>query len=191
MAPEHTPAPQPNPLIEAASFFDRSIRLFLSEAEGEAEALHAETWILAVARMAGTQIQFALAGAPNGAGDRARPQAGAGAAQEGPRLVGLLLLSLEQLGEPLQEAAIDCPAEGSACSRLSLAQTRARLQPLVEACGRCHGLGSGELADALVIATALAIHHCRGLVPVARGAGLAVIGLVEGAKTVPSQLAAA
>jgi hypothetical protein len=189
MALEHTPAPQPNPLIEAASFFDRSIRLFLSEAEGEAEALHAETWILAVARMAGTQIQFALAGAANAAGDRARPQAGA--AQEGPRLVGLLLLSLEQLGEPLQEAAIDCPAEGSACSRLSLDQTRVRLQPLVEACGRCHGLGSGELADALVIATALAIHHCRGLVPVARGAGLAVIGLVEGAKTVPSQLAAA
>jgi hypothetical protein len=40
------------PLIEAASFLDRTIRLFLSQ-EGN---LQAETWIVAVARRAGSLI---------------------------------------------------------------------------------------------------------------------------------------
>ena len=105
--------------------------------------------------------------------------------------MAMLLASLAQLGEPLAEEAISCPPEGSAGARLSLEQTRERLGALVEACGRSHGLMAMEMAEALTIATALALHACRDLVPLNLGAGLAVTGLVEGAKTVQAQAAAA
>jgi hypothetical protein len=185
-----------HPLVEAATFLDRTIRLFLTEAD----ALHAETWILAVSRMAGTKLQQAVlsGSAPeDGVGDgwrfwsrRRRPDQASGDAA-GRRLVALLLASLAQLGEPLAEEAIDAPPEGSAYGLLSLEQTRARLGALVDACGRSHGLGPGEMAEALTIATALALHQCRDLVPLTRGAGLAVTGLVEGAKSAEALAAAA
>jgi hypothetical protein len=185
-----------HPLVEAATFLDRTIRLFLTEAD----ALHAETWILAVSRMAGTQLQKAVlsGGRPSeGVGEgwrfwgrRPRRDQASGDA-EGRRLVALLLASLAQLGEPLAEEAIDCPPEGSACGRLSLEQTRARLGALVDACGRSHGLGAADMAEALTIATALALHQCRDLVPLTQGAGLAVMGLVEGARSAEPLAAAA
>ena len=78
----------------------------------------------------------------------------------------------------LFRSAISCPPEGSAGARLSLEQTRERLGALVEACGRSHGLMAMEMAEALTIATALALHACRDLVPLNLGAGLAVTGLV-------------
>lgn len=170
---------EPNPLIEAATFLDRTIRLFLSQ-EG---SLQAETWIAAVARMAGTLIlrdQLPEGAAPAGAvllADAVN--------REGPRLVRLMLLTLAHLGSPLEEAAIEPPHDGTAGLPLNLTATRERLEPLVLACGRSHGLGLGETADALMISTALAIHSCRELVPLPLGAGLAVAGLVEGARTMP------
>jgi hypothetical protein len=195
-------------LVEAALLLDRSIRLFLTESEG----LHAETWILAVARMAGTELQreiFTSGDSRDGVGG-GRSRAGGGnprprlwnlaagghdrpfpsSEDQGRRLVALLLASLAQLGEPLAEEAIACPTEGSACARLSLDQTRRRLGALVAACGRSHGLGAGEMAEALTIATALALHQCRDLLPLTRGAGLAVMGLVEGAKSAETLTAA-
>jgi hypothetical protein len=185
-----------HPLVEAALLLDRSIRLFLTENEG----LHAETWILALARMAGTELQRSLlpGGTRDGGGGggwgflsrRPRPVQASGDA-EGRRLVAVLLATLTQLGEPLAEEAIDCPPEGTACGRLSLEQTRTRLGALVAACGRSHGLGPGEMAEALTIATALALHQCCDLVPLTQGAGLAVMGLVEGARSAEPLAAAA
>lgn len=177
-----------HPLVEAASFLDRTIRLFLSEAD----TLHAETWILAVARMAGTEMQRSIltAATQEGVGSGRRRFWSRGPrverpndSDEGRRLVALLLASLAQLGEPVAEADIVCPPDGSTSGRLSLEQTRARLGALVAACGRTHGLGAGDMAEALTIATALALHQCRDLVPLPRGAGLAVMGLVEGARS--------
>jgi hypothetical protein len=185
-----------HPRVEAALLLDRTIRIFLTESD----ALHAETWILAVARMAGTELQRSLlpGGSREGEGDGGRrfwsrlPRpAQTSSEDQGRRLVALLLASLAQFGEPLAEEAIACPAEGSACARLSLDQTRQRLGALVAACGRSHGLGAGEMAEALTIATALALHQCRDLVPLTRGAGLAVMGLVEGAKSAETLTAAA
>jgi hypothetical protein len=46
------------------------------------------------------------------------------------------------------------------------------------------------MAEALTIATALALHQCRDLLPLTRGAGLAVMGLVEGAKSAETLTAA-
>jgi hypothetical protein len=180
-----------HPRVEAALLLDRTIRLFLTESD----ALHAETWILAVARMAGTELQRSLLPGGSREGGRLfwsrlpRP-AQPSNDDQGRRLVALLLASLAQFGEPLAEEAIACPAEGSACARLSLNQTRERLSALVAACRRSHGLGAGEMAEALTIATALALHQCRDLVPLTRGAGLAVMGLVEGAKSVETLTAA-
>jgi len=168
------------PLIEAATFLDRSIRLFLSQ-EG---TLQVETWILAVARMAGTLIL--LDRLPPGSGPAGAPVLSEAVDQEGPRLVQLMLLTLSHLGTPLEESEIEAPLEGTAMSQLNLQQTRERLEPLVLACGRSHGLGLGSTADALMIATALAIHTCREVIPPSRAAGLAVEGLVEGARTLPS-----
>ena len=168
------------PLIEAAPFLDRTIRLFLSE-EG---SLQAETWIVAVARMAGTLIlQDQL---PEGAAPAGTVLLADGVNREGPRLVRLMLLTLAHLGSPLEEAEIEAPEAGTAAVPLTLAATRERLEPLVLACGRSHGLGLGETADALMISTALALHTCSELVPLPLGAGLAVAGLVEGARTMPS-----
>ena len=169
------------PLIEAATFLDRTIRLFLSQ-EG---SLQVETWIVAVARMAGTLILMQTL--PDGAARPGTPVIAAAIDQEGPRLVRLMLLTLAHLGTPLEESEIEAPEEGMAVVQLSLAQTRERLEPLVLACGRSHGLGLGSTADALAIATALAIHACREVIPPSRGAGLAVEGLVEGARTMPGQ----
>jgi len=177
-----------HPLVEAALLLDRSIRLFLTEAD----ALHAETWILAVARLAGTELQRSILSgktlADEGGGGRRfwirRPRpAQASCDEQGQRLVAVLLATLAQLGEPLAEEAIICPPEGSAGALLSLEQTRERLGPLVAACARSHGLGAVEMAEALTIAAALALHQCRDLLPLTRGAGLAVTGLVEGART--------
>lgn len=183
-------SPTHHPEIEAATFLDRAIRLFLTESEG----LHAETWILAMARMAGSELQRAVLtehGDNGNAGPerlwfwRRRPRRNASLSGDegGRRLVALLLASLAQLGEPLAEDAITCPPEGSALARLNLEQTRERLGALVAACGRSHGLGAMAMAEALTVATALALVECRDLVPLSRGAGLAVTGLVEGAKT--------
>ena len=186
----------PPPQVAAATVLDRSIRLFLTESEG----LHAETWILAVARMAGTEWQRAALHEGEGSGTgsglrfwtrRHGSSAGAVADDGGRRLVALLLASLEQLGDPLVEEAIVCPPEGSACARLSLEQTRERLGALVSACGRSHGLGAMALAEALTVATALAVHQCRDMVPLTLGAGLAVTGLVEGARTLQPMAKAA
>jgi hypothetical protein len=185
-----------HPLVEAALLLDRSIRLFLTNDEG----LHAETWILAVARLAGTELQRSILSGgtrdDEGAGGRRfwslRPRpAQASGAEQGQRLVAVLLATLAQLGEPLAEEAIICPPEGSAGALLSLEQTRERLGTLVAACARSHGLAAVEMAEALTIATALALHQCRELVPLTRGAGLAVTGLVEGAKTARPMAAAA
>ena len=185
-----------HPLVEAALLMDRAIRLLLTESE----ALHAETWILAVARMAGTEMQRSLlAGVTRkdeGGGGRrfwsrlpwpAQPSSD----EQGRRLVALLLASLAQLGDPLAEEAIMCPPEGSACAQLSLEQTRERLGALVAACARSHGLEAAEMAEVLTIATALALHQCRELVPLTLGAGLAVTGLVEGANSAPKLAVAA
>ena len=168
------------PLIEAATFLDRTIRVFLTQ-DG---SLQAETWIVAVARMAGTLILRNHL--PLGAAEPGAPLLSAAADQEGPRLVRLLLLTLNHLGLDLAESAIEVPPGGTGCAQLSLAATRERLEPLVMACGRSHGLGLGETADALMITTALAIHTCQGVLSINRGAGLAVAGLVEGAKTMPA-----
>jgi hypothetical protein len=83
----------------------------------------------------------------------------------------------------MAEEAIICPPEGSAGALLNLEQTRERLGALVAACARSHGLEAAEMAEVLTIATALALHQCRELVPLTLGAGLAVTGLVEGART--------
>jgi len=177
-----------HPLVEAALLMDRSIRLLLTEAD----ALHAETWILGVARMAGTELQRSLLS------EATRSGAGGGGRrlwsrhprlvddsgdQQGRRLVAVLLASLTQLGAPMAEEAIICPPEGSAGALLNLEQTRERLGALVAACARSHGLEAVEMAEVLTIATALALHQCRELVPLTLGAGLAVTGLVEGART--------
>ena len=185
-----------HPLVEAALLLDRSIRLFLTEAD----ALHAETWILAGARMAGTELQRSILSGANredeGGGGRRfwirrpRPVQASGD-EQGRRLVAVLLASLAQLGQPLAEEAIICPPEGSAGALLSLEQTRERLGARVDACRRSHGLGAGEMAEALTIATALALHQCRDLVPLTRGAGLAVTGLLEGITTARPMAAAA
>lgn len=177
-------------LVEAATLLDRGSQLLLTEAE----ALHAETWILAVARMAGTQLQRAVLNPLEEVATGIGPLAGGhpweqpwihqGGNQGGRRLVALLLTSLHQLGEePLEQEAILCPTEGTAAARLDLGQTRQRLDPLVAACGRTLGLRPADLAEALTVATALAIHRCRPLVLLERAVGLAVAGLVEGAKT--------
>jgi hypothetical protein len=177
-----------HPQVEAARFLDRTIRLFLSEEEG----LHAQTWILAVSRMAGSELQQALlrqtvgikvGGGLGMLGRFQRHKTNARSDEGEQRLVALLLASLDQCGDPLAETAIQCPPEGSDCARLSLAQTRGRLGALVAACARSHGLGRLEMAEALTVASALAVHQCRDLVPLTLGAGLAVTGLVEGART--------
>lgn len=167
------------PLIEAATFLDRTIRLFLSQ-EG---TLQVETWITAVARMAGTLILIEQL--PAGSAPAGSMVLGEAIDREGPRLVRLMLLTLAHLGTALAEEEIEAPQEGATTLQLSLAETRARLEPLVMACARSHGLGAGSTADALAIATALAIHTCREVLPVGRAAGLAVAGLVEGARTMP------
>jgi hypothetical protein len=180
--PDTTPAMSDDcqPLIEAATFLDRTIRLFLSQ-EG---ALQVETWIVAVARMAGTLILIDRL-PEDGIAPAGSTVLSEAVDQEGPRLVRLMLLTLAHLGTSLEEGDIDAPEEGTALAQLSLEETREKLEPLVFACGRSHGLSLGSTADALIIATALAIHTSAELLAPSRGAGLAVAGLVEGARTMP------
>ena len=101
----------------------------------------------------------------------------------------LMLLTLAHLGIPLKEEEIEAPAADGAPILLSLEATREKLEPLVLACGRSHGLSLGSCADALIIATALAIQAGAELVLPAQAAGLAVSGLVEGARTMPAAAA--
>ena len=143
-----------HPLVEAALLLDRSIRLLLTEAD----ALHAETWILGVARMAGTELQRSLLSEATRAGEgrggrrfwsRHPRLVEASGDQQGRRLVAVLLASLAQLGEPMAEEAIICPPEGSAGALLNLEQTRERLGALVAACARCHRLEAAEMAEGI------------------------------------------
>lgn len=194
------------PRLEAARLLDRLVRRLLSEEE----SLHAETWLLTLGRLAGTALRWQLLDSTTdrghepaaewaggaGAGAGARGQSGSGPVgpaleENGSRLVDLLLRVLAGLGMPLEAAAIDPPAESFHLSQLSLAQTRARLGPLVQACGRAHGLGAGAMADALMIAAALAVGQCAAVLPPQQGAALAVAGLVEGARMAEQELLAA
>ena len=174
-------------IVEAADLLNRALRKVTVSEQGT----HAETSIAAAARMAGTKLFHSFSPGV----DHLQPGTvflTDQADQQGPKLMQLMFATLGQLGHrDIDWQAIAGTGGRSALSRLSLAETQEMLEPWYRKIQGLCGLSLREVADAGAIATAMLIHDCRSVLPVATGCAIAVDGMVESAKTVPQRVAEA
>jgi hypothetical protein len=174
-------------IVEAADLLNEALRKVVVSEQGT----HAETLIAAAARMAGTMLFHSFSPGfdhlPPGTvclTDQANTQ--------GPELLQLMLATLGQLGHTnIDRRALAGTGERCTLSSLSLAETQQMLEPWYRKIQGLCGLSLREVADAGAIATAMLIHDCGSVLPVATGCAIAVDGMVESAKTVPQRVAEA
>jgi hypothetical protein len=168
-------------IVEGADLLNRALRKIVVAERGA----HAETLIAAAARMAGTMLFHSFSPGfdhlPPGAvclTDQANAQ--------GPKLLRLMLATLDQLGhKDIDRQALAGAGERWTLSSLSLAETQEILEPWYRKIQGLCGLSAREIADAGAIATAMLIHDCRSALPVPSGVAIAIDSLVESTKTVP------
>lgn len=147
------------------------------------DGIHAGTFVAAAARMAGTSLlrsfKFKIPEAEPGTALLSEE-----ANEEGPKLMNLLLQTLRLMEiEPDNEPLAETPAEH--LPQLSITQMQERLQ---EGCGwiaKKHKLDHRQAAFACALACAVAINETKEFLDPNVSAGIAVMGFIEGTKTVP------
>ena len=173
-------------IVEASDLLQSTLRKLIVSEQG----IHAETIIAAAARMAGTALFHAMPG-----GLERLPQGSVAVSDqtnaEGQKLTRLLFATLRQLGHTaIDEQRLGGATESTALARLSLAETREILEPWCQKIRGVCDLTWREFADAAVVATANLIHECRSVLAVHPGCAIAIHGMVESLKTVPTKEAA-
>ncbi|MCS5699244.1 hypothetical protein NZK32_09355 [Cyanobium sp. FGCU-52] len=172
-------ASDPSDLIAAAGLYRETAWRLLSD-QGR---LHVETLIASTARMAGSLLYrsfgFDPALTPGTAvfSDQAN--------QQGPQLMQVMLATLQRLGHAVDESSLDPAFCSTAASQLDFLAAHGRLAPFFLKIAELKGLDLPRAAEAAAIATGLLVHDGREVLPVERGAAIAVAGLVEGCKTAP------
>lgn len=173
------PAPLEQDIVAAADFFARSARSLLTT-DGR---LHAESLVLSVARMAGSLMYRSFGH------DRSIPPGTAVLSDlaniHGPRLTQLMLTTLNQLGNPINERTMNLAFADPSHSPLSFCDSVERLGPFFLKYCETAPLGLRPAATAAAVAAGVLVHECAAVLPVADGAALALYGFVEGTKTAP------
>jgi hypothetical protein len=171
-------------ITRAADLLGGALRRLLATDQG----LHAETAIASAARLAGTLVLRSfgreLAGVAPGTQIVSRTTDGYGRS-----LVDTLFVTLQQMGHPdMDGASLRGRSETTALSRLSLAETRQRLEPWFKKTAEVSGLSLTETAAAAAMSAAALIHDCRPVLDVHAGCSIAVHGIVESLGTMPEPL---
>lgn len=171
---------RPERFTVAADYFNRSFLPLFAKRDD----ISAETIIAATARMAGTTLSRSFAPPAPSFG----PQTMALCDEvdmKKPKLVSLMLATLQPLGHALTEQALKGNDATTAASQLTLRETRQLLDLTVLAHCEATDLSLEDAAYALAISTALFIHDCRPMLDVRKAASIAVAGFAEGCKTAP------
>lgn len=169
-------------IVEAAQLLSGTLRKLLVTEKG----VHAQTLVVAAARMAGTMLYRAFC-----AGDQGlRPGSivmSDGANKYGPVLMNTMFATLRQLGHgDIDEKALHGAGQTTASSHVTLADTQTMFEPWYRKTQEVCGLSPQEMAGAAAITAGILIHECREVLDVNAGCAIAVHGMVESAKTVPA-----
>lgn len=176
---------QHKPLLDAADFFNSSARTLLTVDERP----HAETLIASVARMSGSLLYRSF-----NADVTIKPGTAVFSEQaniHGPKLMNVMFLTLQQLGEKVSRENISSEYVSTKPSQLSFKESHDRLAPLFLKYCEAIPMAFQDAAFGAAIATGSLVYECREMLPVKKGCGIAVYGLLEGAKTAPFPLIAA
>jgi hypothetical protein len=168
-------------LLTAADFFNQSARKALS-IDGR---LHAETLIISVARMAGSLMYrtFGFKAIEPGTAVLS-DQANA----HGPKLMHLMFVTLQQLGDKVSEQNLNGEYASAKSSLLTFKESHERLAPIFLKYCEVGPMPLYDAAMGAAIATGILVHDCRAALSVEKGAAIAVYGFVEGTKTAPFPL---
>ncbi|MGV3707960.1 MAG: hypothetical protein ACO1Q7_03900 [Gemmatimonas sp.] len=145
---------------------------------------HAETCIMAAARMAGT-ILFRGFGLPTAGIEPGAPVFSDLADERGPMLAEVMNAALSGLGVAIDEQKIGGAADDAHAPLFTIVEMQQKLDDPIYAIAGSHGLHGEEAARACALATGLLIHQTSGVLDPSIGYGLAVYGFVEGTKTNP------
>lgn len=170
-------------LTSAAEFFNETARKLLATEQG----LHAETLISSVARMSGSLMYRSF-----GFDQKIEPGTSVFSDQaniHGPKLMNLMLVTLQQLGQKIGEENINGEYASAKFSQLSFKESHDRLAPFFLKYCEVAPISHYDAAFGVAIATGIIIHDCREILDVEKGAGIAVYGFIEGTKTAPFPLA--
>lgn len=169
-------------LVAAADFFNDVARKAIATEQG----LHAETLISSAARMSGSLMYRSF-----GFDKNIEPGTSILSDQaniHGPKLMNLMLVTLQQLGQKIGEKDINREYTSAKDSQLIFKESVDRLAPFFLKYCEVAPMSYHDAALGAAIATGILIHDCREVLDVKKGAGIAVYGFVEGTKTAPNPL---
>jgi hypothetical protein len=166
-------------LVAAAEFFNESARKLVVTERG----LHAETLISSVARMAGSLMYRSF-----GFDEKIAPGTSVLSDQantHGPKLMNLMFVTLQQLGQKIEEQDADREYCSPKFSQLTFQEAHDRLAAFFLHYCKVAPISFHDAAFGAAVATAVLIHDCRAVLDVKKGAAIAIYGFVEGTKTAP------
>lgn len=164
----------------------REFRAHILEKLADERGVHAETAVSAAARMAGTFLlrSFDL---PIAKLEPGAPVLSDAANAKGPALVELLVLALEQMKIPIDQARAQTASRGGAALRTVL-QVQERVALGLTEIKHRHGLDYEGAARAAAFAAAFLMQDTKEVLDPSAAFGIEAYGFVEGAKTVPRKL---
>ena len=152
---------------------------------GAGRAVHAETAVASVARLAGSLLfrSFNLNVQPDQPGTIILSNE---ANEEGPQLISIMAAMLQHFGVSLnQEMLGGEPSKRGGAPQLSVVESLALLQEDAMYIAQNNGLGHKEAALAAAMATAFVIKECARSINPEIGFNIAAFSIVEGCKTAP------
>lgn len=169
------PAPTQAQLKASGPLADATMAALTNE-----RGIHAETAVMAIARMAGTYL-FHSFGLPTDTIAVGTPVLSEVANERGPLLVHTLQAGLGGLdieaGQPQADPLETNPPQ------ISLIETQRLLQPQFTPIAIANDFSHEMMAHACALATAVMIYRTRSVLDSSVAFGLAVYGFVEGSKT--------
>lgn len=172
--------------IDAQRQASRPIADAIIRALTNQRGVHAETVVVAAARMAGTLL-FRTFGLPARGIEPGTPVFSEVANERGPVLVDVLLAGLSGLGVDAS-APVSSEQLGEHPPQLTLLEMQRAIEPAVAAIAASHGLEGESAARACALATAVLIDRTRSVLAPSIRLRLAVDGFVESTKTMPLPL---
>lgn len=152
---------------------------------GSGRAVHAETAIASMARLAGSLLfrSFNLNNSPKQAGTVVLSNE---ANEQGPQLIDIMSAMLQRFEVSLNEQKLGGNSQDrGGALELSVLESLSLLQEDAIRISSSNGLGFKEAAQAAAIATAFVVKECAGNLGAEVGFNIAAYSFIEGCKTVP------
>jgi hypothetical protein len=164
----------------------RELRTHILARLADERGVHAETAVSAAARMAGSFLlrSFDL---PIATLEPGAPLLSDMVNDEGPALVEILVLALDEMKIPIDRARASAANQGGV-ALLTVLQVQERLEVGCTAIAKTHGLDYRGAARAAAFAAAFLVQATKDVLDPSTAFGIAAYGFVEGAKTVPQRL---